>query len=60
MELSYGIQVSSLLRVAPNLHYIINPDGFSDPTRTRDLDNGLVVGMRVDLSLTPAIEAITR
>ena len=58
MELSYGIQVSKLLRVAPNLHYIVNPDGFSDPSRTRDLDNGLVVGMRVDLQLTPAIEAL--
>ncbi|WP_293387722.1 carbohydrate porin [Nevskia sp.] len=59
MELSYGIQVSKLLRVAPNLHYIINPDSFSEPSRTRDLADALVVGLRVDLALTPAIAAIT-
>lgn len=60
MELSYGVQLTKLLRVAPNLHYIVHPDGFSDPRRTRDLDDALVVGLRVDLQLTPAIEAITR
>ncbi len=60
MELSYGVQLTKLLRVAPNLHYIIHPDGFSAPTRTRNLDDALVVGLRVDLQLTPAIEAISR
>lgn len=60
MELSYGVQLTPLLRVAPNLHYIIHPDGFSAPARTRNIDDALVVGLRVDLSLTPAIEAISR
>ncbi|WP_199914036.1 carbohydrate porin, partial [Xanthomonas fragariae] len=51
MELSYGIQVTQRLRIAPNLHYVINPDQFNEPTRTSDLKNALIAGMRVDWNL---------
>lgn len=51
MELSYAIQVTPSLRIAPNLHYIINPDQFADPSRTRDLPDALIAGLRVDWAL---------
>ncbi|MFC6839168.1 carbohydrate porin [Xanthomonas theicola] len=51
MELNYGIQVSPQLRIAPNLQYIVHPDQFNEPARTRDLPNALVAGMRVDWTL---------
>ncbi len=51
MELSYGIQVTPQLRVAPNLHYIVHPDQFNEPARQRDLPNALIAGLRVDWSL---------
>ncbi|MDB5971201.1 MAG: porin [Hydrocarboniphaga sp.] len=50
MELSYGIQFNQQLRLQPNVQYIIHPDQFGDPSRTRNLPNALVVGLRVDLS----------
>ncbi|MCW0456141.1 carbohydrate porin [Xanthomonas sacchari] len=51
MELSYGIQVTPQLRIAPNLHYIVHPDQFNEPARTRDLPNALVAGLRLDWAL---------
>ena len=51
MELSYGVQVTSQLRVAPNLHYIVHPDQFNEPARQHDLPNALIAGLRVDWSL---------
>ncbi|AWT14909.1 MULTISPECIES: carbohydrate porin [Stenotrophomonas] len=51
MELSYGIQLTPQLRIAPNLHYIVHPDQFNEPARQRDLPNALIAGMRVDWSL---------
>lgn len=51
MELSYGIQLTPQLRIAPNLHYIVHPDQFNEPGRQRDLPNALIAGMRVDWSL---------
>lgn len=60
MELSYGIQVNPLLRVQPNLHYIVDPDPFNAPARTHDLDDALVLGLRVDLSLDPALDGLRR
>lgn len=57
MELSYGVQVNPLLRVQPNLHYIVHPDQFGDPARTRNLPDALVVGLRVDLLLHPFVRS---
>lgn len=51
MELSYGIQLTPQLRIAPNLHYIVHPDQFNEPSRTRDLPDALIAGMRVDWAL---------
>jgi porin len=60
MELSYGIQLTPALRIAPNLIYAIHPDQFADPDRTEDLPNAFIAGLRVDLSLTPALKATAR
>lgn len=60
MELSYGIQLTPALRIAPNLIYAIHPDPFADPDRTEDLPNAFIAGLRVDLSLTPALKAVGR
>ena len=57
MELSYGVQVNKQLRLQPNLHYIVHPDQFGEPSRTRNLPNALVVGMRVDLSFQPFLQS---
>ena len=51
MELSYGIQLTPQLRIAPNLHYIVHPDQFDEPARQRDLPNALIAGLRIDWSL---------
>jgi porin len=51
MELSYGIQLTTQLRIAPNLHYIVHPDQFDEPARQRDLPNALIAGIRIDWSL---------
>jgi porin len=50
-ELSYAIAVTRGIRVMPNLQYIINPDPIYASTRTRDIPNALVVGLRVDIHL---------
>lgn len=51
MELSYGMQLTPQLRIAPNLHYIVHPDQFNEPARQRDLPDALIAGLRVDWSL---------
>ncbi len=51
MELSYGIQLTPQLRIAPNLHYIVHPDQFNEPARQRDLPDALITGLRIDWSL---------
>lgn len=51
MELSYGIQLTPQLRIAPNLHYIMHPDQFNEPARQRDLPDALIAGLRIDWSL---------
>jgi porin len=51
LELSYAIQVTPQLRIAPNLHYIIHPDQFNEPSRLHDLPNTWVAGLRLDWNL---------
>lgn len=51
LELSYGIYVNDNVRVQPNIHYIINPDQFSQPERTEALDDAVVIGLRFDINL---------
>ncbi len=51
MELSYGIQLTPQLRIAPNMHYIVHPDQFNEPARQRDLPDALIAGLRIDWSL---------
>ena len=48
-ELSYGWAVHKGIRVMPNLQYVINPDPIYAPTRTTDIPDALIVGLRVDI-----------
>ena len=42
LELSYNIHVARWLAVQPDIQYVINPNG------TDDIDNALVMGVRVE------------
>ncbi len=55
MELSYGFQVTPQVRIQPNVQYVINPDQLNAPTRTEDLPNAFVVGLRFDIDLAGAL-----
>jgi porin len=48
-ELSYGWAVHKGVRLMPNLQYVINPDPIYAPTRTTDIPDALIVGLRVDV-----------
>lgn len=48
-ELSYGWAVHKGIRLMPNLQYVINPDPIYAPTRTTDIPDALIVGLRVDV-----------
>ncbi len=58
MELSYGYQLTPQIRVQPNIQYIINPDQFSDPGRTKDLDNIFILGLRFDVNLADIVKSL--
>lgn len=51
MELSYGVHINDNIRVQPNVHFIINPDQFSERDRLQSLDDVWVVGVRFDVNL---------
>ena len=51
MELSYGVHINDNIRIQPNVHYIINPDQFSERDRLQALDDVWVVGVRFDVNL---------
>ncbi|WCE03857.1 carbohydrate porin [Pseudoxanthomonas sp. JBR18] len=48
-EINYGWQLRPGLRLLPNLQYVINPDPIYAPTRTTDIPDALIVGVRVDV-----------
>lgn len=48
-EISYGIALGSGVRLMPNLQYIINPDPIYAPTRTTDIPDAVVIGLRLDV-----------
>lgn len=48
-ELSYGWAVHKGIRLMPNLQYVINPDPIYAPTRTTNIPDALIVGLRVDV-----------
>lgn len=48
-ELSYGWAVHKGIRLMPNLQYVINPDPIYAPTRTTDIPDALIVGLRMDV-----------
>ena len=46
MELNYGAQLGSSLRVMPNLQYILHPDQSGAPTRATAIPDAFVVGVK--------------
>ena len=46
IEVNYGIAVLPGLSVMPNLQYIINPDALNTPSRTTNIPNTFVVGLK--------------
>jgi porin len=51
MELNYTAEVTPWLKVTPNLQYIINPDQLNEPSRTTNISDTFVVGLKVSLDL---------
>jgi porin len=51
MELNYGAQLTPWLTAMPNLQYIINPDQSGEPTRTKNIPNAFVVGLKFTVDL---------
>lgn len=48
-ELSYGYQVRPGVRLMPNIQYVVHPDPIYAPTRTTDIPDTLILGLRVDV-----------
>lgn len=51
MELNYGIQINEQLRIAPNVQYIIHPNQFNEPSRTKQVANAWVGGVTLNWKL---------
>lgn len=51
MELAYGAQVTPSIRLSPNLQYIVNPDQFAEPYRTKTIPDAFVVGFKFTVDL---------
>ena len=51
MELNYGWQVSSAIRVVPNLQYIIGPDTIREPSRP-NIPNAFIIGCKLTVDLS--------
>jgi porin len=51
MELNYGAQLTPWLTAMPNLQYIINPDQSAEPTRTKNIPNAFVIGLKFTVDL---------
>lgn len=48
-EISYGWALRPGIRLMPNLQYVANPDPIYAPTRTTDIPDALILGLRVDV-----------
>ena len=46
MELSYGAQLNSAIRISPNIQYIANPDRSGAPERAQETKNALIFGFK--------------
>ena len=54
-ELNYGYEVNDVVRLTPNLQYVLNPDQGSEPTRTTNIPNAFVIGGRITADLSAII-----
>lgn len=52
MELNYGAQVTSWLRLVPNLQGIVNPDQINEPRRKTNIPDAFVVGFKFVIGLS--------
>lgn len=50
-ELGYSIAAAPGVRITPNVQYVVNPDPIYATTRTHDIPNAVVLGLRVDIHL---------
>lgn len=48
-EISYGYTLRPGIVLMPNIQYVINPDPIYAPTRTTDIPDALILGLRVDV-----------
>jgi porin len=46
MELAYGAQVTSAIRMSPNVQYIVDPDQTGAPFRAGKIPNAVVLGFK--------------
>lgn len=49
MELAYGAQINPVVRISPNLQYILHPDQTGAPTRPTAIHDAFVVGFKFTL-----------
>ena len=52
MELNYGYQFSSSVRITPNLQGIINPDQNAEPFRTKNIRDAFVIGCKATIDIS--------
>jgi porin len=52
MELNYGAQVTTWLRLVPNVQGIVNPDQINEPRRKTNIPNAFVVGCKFVIGLS--------
>jgi porin len=57
MELAYGIQVSKVVQISPNLQYIVNPDQLNEPALTKNIKNAVVVGLHVAVDVVSLLKS---
>lgn len=59
MELAYGAQLGTAIRISPNIQYILNPDQTGAPFRTRHIGDALIFGFKFTID-APTLLASAR
>ena len=49
MELAYGAQLGTAVRISPNVQYILHPDQTGAPQRATAIPNAIVVGFKFNV-----------
>ncbi|ASG22382.1 OprB family porin [Nitrospirillum viridazoti] len=59
MELAYGMQVTSGVRVSPNLQYIVNPDVTARPFTRDNPADAFVVGLKFTVDIAHILRGVS-